>query len=108
MADLVDAAGEVVAAPAVFFHHGAHRPLVARQGFDGRLLRDRAGIGGRVFLDLGHGRSQRLGGDGVAKAPAGHGVGLGKRADHGHVLAGAWHKVQRRWVFALSVYMILR
>jgi len=53
--------------------------LAAVQGLDAGPLRDRAGIGGGLGLQLGHRLDQGFGTGAIADAPARHGIGLWRR-----------------------------
>ena len=74
---------EVAAAP-VFGQHRGHGILRSAQRLHRRLLRNRVGIRRAVALELVDGGDDGGGRQSIADPPAGHGVGLRKRARHGH------------------------
>src|SRR5919198_3942428 len=68
----------VVAAAFELSHHHGDGALGPPQGLNPSLLGDRVRIRGRLALVIADGGDDLLGAHGIAEAPAGHGISLGK------------------------------
>ena len=72
---------DVLAAHVVFVAHVADEALVSGKGLNAAVLGEGADVGRGVVLDHLDGLGDGSRGGGVAQAPAGHGVALGKAVD---------------------------
>ena len=79
--DGAEAGVNVLAAHVIFVAHVADEALVSRKGLNASILGERADVGSGVVLNHLDGLGNGSRGCGIAQAPSGHGVTLGKAVD---------------------------